>query len=41
MTTQTNPEVKKPKNLDLEKAERAVRTVILNNKKWIKEMAQK
>ena len=41
MTTRKSPEIKKPKNLDLDKAERLVRVAIGKNTTWIKEMANK
>ena len=41
MTTQRNPAVRKPKNLDLAKAEKVIQRIIRENEKWIKEMADK
>jgi hypothetical protein len=41
MTTQPKVQVKKPKNLDLEKAEKMVLEVIAQNVEWVKEMAKK
>jgi hypothetical protein len=41
MTTQTRPQIKSPKNIDLEKAQFVVQKIIRENKEWLKEMADK
>ena len=38
---QTQPEIKKPENLDLKNGEEIMKKVIQENKAWLKEMADK
>lgn len=41
MTSEARPSIKKPGNLDLEKARKMAEKIIRENKKWLKEMADK
>ena len=41
VTTKSKPEIKKPDRLNLEGAKEMVEKVILENKEWLKEMADK
>lgn len=41
MSNQTKPQVKRPVNLDLKKAEAVAKQVIRENKEWLREMADK